>query len=136
MVSIFKDNGRVTRPQVLGNTFKMAISILVILLIGLKMGKVKSILIMEIDIKEIILMDYLMDMENIFGVVEPNFKDILRRGCVVVKEFGKDQRKYQPIFIKEIMKEIKKMGMEFTNGQMVMNIGVSLLMIINMVMEK
>lgn len=100
------------------------------------MGKVKNYLIMEIDIKGITLMDYLMDMENIFGIVELNFKDISEKDCVVGKVFGEDQKNHQLIVIRVIMKEIRKMDMEFTNGQMEMNIGDSLLMIINMVMEK
>lgn len=100
------------------------------------MGKAKSSLTMEIDIKEIILMDYLMDMENMYGRVEHNFRDILEKDCVVEKEFGEDLMNHLQIFIREIMQEIKKMDMEFIDGLMEMNIEDNSLTIINMVMEK
>lgn len=77
-----------------------------------------------------------MDMENIFGKVEHNFKDISGKDCVVEKEYGKDLKSCQQIYIREIMKGIKRMDMGFIDGQMEMNIEDNFLMIINMVMEK
>ena len=52
------------------------------------------------------------------------------------KEFGNEEKNLQRINIKGNMRKIRKMDKEFTNGQMAMNIMVSLLMIINMDMEK
>ena len=81
-------------------------------------------------------MVYLMDMESIFGVVEHNFKVILKKDYVVEKEYGKDLKNNQQIFIREIMREIKRMDLECINGLIIMNIEDNLLMIISMVMGR
>lgn len=100
------------------------------------MEKVKSSLVMVINTKEIIRMENHMDLVNIFGVMVQHFKAIFLKDYDMVKVFGEEGLILQLINIKENMKKIKKMDMEYINGLMEMNIEECLLMIINMDMGR
>lgn len=104
--------------------------------IGKNMEKVKSSLVMVINTKEIIRMENHMDLVNIFGVMVQHFKAIFLKDYDMVKVFGEEGLILQLINIKENMKKIKKMDMEYINGLMEMNIEECLLMIINMDMGR